>query len=107
MKSFFESFVLNPVTKLSAFPEETYFKKVFIVEHSGYTYIGCLEKSESIEIYKGDTKVKEVCAAGKMPIGGVISSQGHLVVPTLCERVLLFELSDPLQPTQIAEVRVR
>jgi len=28
-------------------------------------------------------------------------------VPTLCESVLVFELSDPLQPTQIAEVRVR
>lgn len=99
MKSFFESFVLNPGTKLSALPEETYFKKVFIVEHSGYTYMGCLEKDESIEVYKADKKIKELYTGGKTPIGGVISSQGHLVVPTLCERVLVYELRDPLQPT--------
>ena len=74
MKSFFESFVLNPGTKLSVFPEETYFKKVFIVEHSGYMYMGCLEKKESIEVYKGDTKVNEISTDGKTPISGVISN---------------------------------
>ena len=68
MKAFFENFVLNPVTELSAFPEERYFKKVFIVEYSGYMYMGCLEKKESIEVYKGDTKVNEICTDGKTPI---------------------------------------
>jgi hypothetical protein len=36
--------------------------------------MGCLEKKESIEVYKGDSKVNEISLGGKTPISGVISN---------------------------------
>ena len=69
-------------------------------------YMGCLDKKESIEVYKGGNKVNELCTGVKTPISGVISSKGQLLVSTLCDCVLVFELSDPLVPKEIAEIMV-